>query len=141
MSEGELLTLFVPFGRIVSLRIMRNRWGRSRGLGFVEYDTLESAVAAKDKMHGHKLEDRSIIVDYAEPDPLNTPEGQARHEEKLARIQAKKHAPSGRMNLDQPFSSAPASKRTGERLRQSVYDQRQHHSQVGAKFAARNKKK
>lgn len=148
MSEGELLTLFVPFGRIISLRIMRNRWGRSRGLGFIEFDTLEAAVEAKTKMHGYKITDRSIIVDYAEPDPYNTPEGLARHEAAQARHPhpaptASSARPAGRTNLDQSRPSpsyGTSPKKFFTPQRQSVYDSRTHHSNVGAKFSARNKK-
>ena len=48
-TEGELLSLFVPFGKVISLKIMHNRWGKSRGLGFVEFENLDSAIAAKEK--------------------------------------------------------------------------------------------
>lgn len=84
-TEGELLTLFIPEGKIVSVRIMCNRWGKSRGLGYVEYENLDDAVRAKEKFHNYKLGDRTIIVDYAQPDPFLTPEGKARHEDALAK--------------------------------------------------------
>lgn len=84
-NEGQLLSLFAPFGRIISIQIVHNQWGKSRGMGFVEFDSLESAVDAKVKMHNRLVEDRTIIVDYAEPDPFKTPEGIARHEEALNR--------------------------------------------------------
>jgi RNA recognition motif-containing protein len=84
-TEGELLSLFVPYGKIVAIRIMHNRWGKSRGLGYVEYENLSDAIRAKEKFHNFHLGDRSIIVDYAQPDPFLTPEGKARHEEALAK--------------------------------------------------------
>lgn len=84
-NEGQLLSLFAPFGRIISIQVVHNRWGKSRGMGFVEFDDLNAAVDAKVKMHNHLLEDRTIIVDYAEPDPFKTLEGQARHDEALKR--------------------------------------------------------
>jgi RNA recognition motif-containing protein len=82
-TEGELLSLFITEGKIVSVRIMHNRWGKSRGLGYVEYENLDDAIRAKEKYHNFWIEDRTIIVDYAAPDPFLTPEGQARHEEAL----------------------------------------------------------
>ena len=84
-TEGELLDLFISEGKIISVRIMHNRWGKSRGLGYVEYENLDDAVRAKEKYHNFNLGDRSIIVDYAQPDPFLTPEGKARHEEALAK--------------------------------------------------------
>lgn len=84
-TEGELLDLFIPEGKIISLRIMHNRWGKSRGMGYIEYENLDDAIRAKEKYHNFRLGDRTIIVDYAQPDPFLTPEGQARHEEALER--------------------------------------------------------
>ena len=82
-TEGELLDLFIPEGKIISLRIMHNRWGKSRGMGYIEYENLDDAIRAKEKYHNFYLGDRSIIVDYAQPDPFLTPEGQARHQQAL----------------------------------------------------------
>jgi RNA recognition motif-containing protein len=82
-TEGELLSLFITEGKIVSLRIMHNKWGKSRGLGYIEYENLDDAIRAKEKYHNYMLGDRTIIVDYAQPDPFLTPEGQARHQEAL----------------------------------------------------------
>ena len=143
-TEGELLSLFVPFGKVVSLKIMHNRWGKSRGMGFIEFDTLESAIAAKEKMHQYKLGDLSIIVDFAQPDPFLTPEGKARHEEALERHPQRRQSEN--------FTSRPtpskkpkvkhfSSPKQFEHQRQSVFDSRFHHARVGAKFATRNKKK
>ncbi|HBP51639.1 MAG: RNA recognition motif domain containing protein [Candidatus Shapirobacteria bacterium GW2011_GWE1_38_10] len=152
-SEGELLELFVPFGKVISLKIMHNRWGKSRGMGFIEFDTLESAVAAKEKMHKYKLGDLGIIVDYAEPDPFLTPEGQARREEALKRHPQRAQAlsstyrPPKTINKpEEDKSGHPAlkhfhSSKDFEHQRQSVFESRFHHAKVGAKFAARNKKK
>lgn len=154
-SEGELLSLFVPFGKIISLKIMRNRWGKSRGIGFIEFDNLESAVAAKEKMHKYKLGDLGIIVDYAEPDPFLTPEGQSRHEEALkkhpqrAQSLSSTYRPPRSTAVDkseQPNSGHPALKhfhspKDFQHQRQSVFESRFHHAKVGAKFADRNKKK
>jgi RNA recognition motif-containing protein len=115
-TEGELLSLFAPFGRIIALKIMHNQWGKSRGLGFVEFDDLTSAINAKNQLHNHQLEERSIIVDFSEPDPFLTPEGRQRH------FQAQKQKKS-------------------HHLRQSVYDSRHHGSRIGAKFASRTRRK
>lgn len=145
-TEGDLLALFIPFGRVIAVKIMHTQWGKSRGLGFVEFDNLDSAVTAKTKMHNHQVDlDRTIIVDYAAPDPFNTPEGQKRHQQALA----KKEVRFSRFAKNSPSSEKPTYKTNLHPLikpvygstRQSVYDSRSHHSHVGAKFANRNKKK
>ena len=150
-SEGQLLELFVQYGRIIAVKIMRNKWGKSRGLGFVEFDTLEEAVEAKTKMHNYKMPDRTIIVDYAEPDPFLTPEGAARHQEKVVkyapRVAENAAAPLGpklyvprKPSVAKPsYHTSPKKFFTGQR--QSVYDSRTHHAKVGAKFAAKSKKR
>ncbi len=124
---------------------MHTQWGKSRGMGFIEFDNLESSIAAKTKLHNHPLEDRTIIVDYAEPDPFNTPEGQQRHQEAVERKTVRyakfpKHLPQ-----DKPASKPEASvfkrKPVFGKTRQSIYDSRTHHSRVGAKFSSRNKSK
>lgn len=152
ITEGELLELFAPFGRVVSLKIMHTKWGKSRGLGFVEFDNLDSAVSAKTKLHNYKIDiDRTIIVDYAEPDPFKTEEGQARHQEAVARKEirfARFHKNSSKIPLS---SRGEAPTESGKGVfkrksvfgqnRQSVYDSRTHHSRVGAKFAHRTRGK
>lgn len=139
-TEGELLSLFVPFGKVVSLKIMHNRWGKSRGMGFVEFEDLDSAITAKKELHNHRLGDLSIIVDYSEPDPFLTPEGQARHEEALNRH------PKRREEENRVYPKKTTQKikkqfpKNTQHSRQSVYDSRTHHARVGAKFSRRNKK-
>lgn len=151
-TEGELLELFVPFGKVISLKIMHNRWGKSRGLGFIEFEELESAIAAKEKMHRYKLGDLAIIVDYAQPDPFLTPEGQSRHLEALQRHPQRAQAPLVvgkkvfKNKIDEANPGHPALKhfhspKDFEHQRQSVFESRFHHAKIGAKFAARNKKK
>lgn len=153
-TEGELLELFVPFGKVVSLKIMHNRWGKSRGMGFIEFDTLESATLAKEKMHRYKLGELAMIVDYSEPDPFLTPEGKARHEEALDRHPQRRQAENvtykaapKRKNFNDKFSEKKSdlkhfsSPKNFEHQRQSVFDSRYHHSKIGAKFAKRNKGK
>jgi RNA recognition motif-containing protein len=151
-TEGELLTLFAPFGRVVSLKIMHTAWGKSRGIGYVEFDNLESSIAAKKALHNHRVSaERTIIVDYALPDPLTTPDGRQRHDEKLAKKEARfarfskvNHPATAGLNPDRdnPASTVPFKRKpVFGQTRQSVYDSRSHHSNVGAKFAKRTKKK
>lgn len=146
-TEGELLTLFAPFGRVTSLKIMHTPWGNSRGIGFVEFDNLDSSVAAKKALHNHQVsQERTIIVDYAAPDPVFTPEGRQRLAEKAAKKEvrfARFSKTNASPNPDQdkadmvPFKRKPVFGST----RQSVYDSRSHHSKVGSKFAKRTRGK
>jgi len=141
-TEGQLLSLFAPFGRVVALQIAHNQWGKSRGLGFVEFDNLDSALTAKTKLHNYQLEDRSIIVDFAKADPALTPEGQERHQQALAR---KPHRRLRNVDLsanpenkprDAKFFNRSFKNKAGKsRVRQSVFDSRHFGARVGRKFA------
>jgi RNA recognition motif-containing protein len=161
-TEGELVTLFAPFGRITALRIMHNQWGKSRGMGFVEYDEQNDAIKAKETMHNYHVDpERTIIVDYAQPDPYLTPEGAARNIAALAG--KKKTRPSAVLPevegaTYQTFEAAPKKKYTApkpvsvseekpvfhgksyfEHQRPTVFKSRAFHAKVGAKFSSRNK--
>jgi RNA recognition motif-containing protein len=116
-TEGELLSLFIPEGKIVSVRIMHNKWGKSRGLGYVEFENIDDAIRAKEKFHNYRIdEDRTIIVDYAAPDPFLTPEGQERHQEALERH------PNRRQS--QPFLPHPDSDQNDYREQKRSFDDR-----------------
>jgi len=117
-TEGELLSLFIAEGKIISVRIMHNQWGKSRGIGFVEFENLDDAIRAKTKFHNYYIGDRTIIVDYAEADPFLTAEGQARHEEAL------KDHPNRRQA--QPFLPHPDSDVSDYRAQKRSIDNRQY---------------
>lgn len=112
-TEGELLSLFIPEGKIISVRIMHNKWGKSRGLGYVEFENIDDAVRAKQKFHNYRIdEDRTIIVDYAAPDPFLTPEGQARHEEALEKHPNRRQSQTFLPHPDMDSSDYRQQKRT-----------------------------
>ncbi len=154
-TESDLLSLFITEGKIISIKIIHNRWGRSRGMGYVEYENIGDAVNAKQKYHNYKLEDRTIIVDYAQPDPFKTPEGQARHQEALAKHNKHRKSYIEKNTSHGSRSSTWSDKREdqnaapplvrgvkkGQKIRQTVFNSRAFGSKVGAKFASRNKKR
>jgi RNA recognition motif-containing protein len=117
-TEGELLSLFISEGKIISVRVIHNRWGKSRGIGYVEYENLDDAIKAKEKFHNHFLDDRTIIVDYAQPDPFLTEEGKTRHEEALD-----KHP--NRRQSRQPFLPHPDSDISDYQQQKKSFDSQQ----------------
>ncbi len=138
-TEGELLSLFAPFGRIISLKIMHNQWGKSRGMGYVEFDNIDSATQAKKELHNFRVdESRTIIVDYAKPDPFKTPEGQQRHQRAIE-AKEKRFARFHKNAQSAPTNKFKKTKPTFGTVRQSIYDQRTHHSRVGSKFATKTR--
>lgn len=68
VADSDLLELFEPFGSVVSASVVMDREsGRSKGFGFVEMDTRESAQAAIDTLNGKDHEGRNLTVNEARP--------------------------------------------------------------------------
>lgn len=67
-TDESLHQAFSQAGTVVSATIMKDKFtGRSRGFGFVEMDSEESAKAAIDMWNGKELDGRSLIVNEARP--------------------------------------------------------------------------
>ncbi len=66
----ELKEAFSEFGEVGFVKIVTDReTGRSKGFGFVEFETVEEATAAKEAMDGKDLDGRAINVDFAQEKP------------------------------------------------------------------------
>ena len=67
-TEEQLHTLFAECGPIVKTQLIMDReTGRSKGFGFVEYETEEAAQAAIQKFNGSALGSRNLTVNEARP--------------------------------------------------------------------------
>lgn len=133
--EGQLLSLFVACGKVIDVRIIKNKRGNSRGMAYIEFDNIKDAVTAQKKFHNHHVTpDRTIIVDFAKPDPFLTPEGKARHLEALKK-KKEYHQQSQNKPPDYPRSKSPHP--SPSHVRSSLYQSRQYGSKIGAKFARR----
>jgi cold-inducible RNA-binding protein len=67
-TDGELTEAFAQFGEIVEVRVISDRFtGRSKGIAFVEFTTVEAANAAIEGMNNSTLGDRQIFVSVARP--------------------------------------------------------------------------
>ena len=64
-EEEQMKELFAPFGIISSLVVMKDETGRSKGFGFVSYESHESAARAVDELNGKTFGDREIYVGRA----------------------------------------------------------------------------
>ncbi|KAL1021551.1 hypothetical protein UPYG_G00014700 [Umbra pygmaea] len=54
-SDEKLKNVFSEFGRTLSVRVMLDEMGRSRGFGFVNYENHEDAQRAVEEMNGKEL--------------------------------------------------------------------------------------
>ena len=65
-TDSDLRTLFEGAGGVQTVSIITDRdTGKSRGFAFVEMDTESSAQAAIDKLNGHSLQERDLVVNVA----------------------------------------------------------------------------
>lgn len=66
----ELKEAFSEFGNVGFVKIVTDReTGRSKGFGFVEFETVEEATAAQEAMDGKELDGRELKVDFAQEKP------------------------------------------------------------------------
>jgi RNA recognition motif-containing protein len=66
VTEDELVQVFGQCGQVSEARIVKDRdTGRSKGFGFVEMLNDDEATHAIDRMKGHDLKGRPIMVDEA----------------------------------------------------------------------------
>ncbi|XP_030533835.1 glycine-rich RNA-binding protein 2, mitochondrial-like [Rhodamnia argentea] len=70
VDDHSLKDAFSSFGDVVEARVITDRdSGRSRGFGFVNFSSGESASSALSAMDGQELHGRSIAVKYATERP------------------------------------------------------------------------
>lgn len=68
MSEDELNDAFAAHGKVASAVIIKDRdTGRSKGFGFVEFESDDEGKAAEKALNGTELGGRSITVNEARP--------------------------------------------------------------------------
>lgn len=66
VTDGELEDLFKQYGEVLSARVIVDKYtDRSRGFGFVEMSSSESAQAAIDALNGTEVKGRTINVSVA----------------------------------------------------------------------------
>jgi len=67
-TEDDVRNLFSSFGDVESVNLINDpATGRSRGFGFVEMTTEESASKAKDGLNNQPFQERNLNVDLARP--------------------------------------------------------------------------
>ena len=73
-TDDELQDVFAAHGKVVSAKVITDReTGRSKGFGFVEFETEEEAQAAMKALHDSELGGRRILVNEARPQEPRAP--------------------------------------------------------------------
>ncbi|XP_022057265.2 embryonic polyadenylate-binding protein-like [Acanthochromis polyacanthus] len=65
-TDETLKDIFSAFGRTLSVRVMKDEKGRSRGFGFVNYGNHEDAQKAVDQMNGKEVDGKILYVGRAQ---------------------------------------------------------------------------
>ena len=76
VTEEELRQVFTPFGQVISIRIMNDKYissGQSRGYAFVEMPSQSEGKAAITALSGKTLE--HMTIDVIEALPLSDKKG------------------------------------------------------------------
>ncbi|KAK7899022.1 hypothetical protein WMY93_019875 [Mugilogobius chulae] len=66
IDDEKLRELFSQFGNALSIRVMTDATGKSRGFGFVSFERHEDAQKAVDEMNGKDFQGRTIYVGRAQ---------------------------------------------------------------------------
>ena len=68
MTDADLESTFAAFGAVSSAKVIMDReTNRSKGFGFVEFDSKDEAEAAIENLNGKEVSGRSIVVNEARP--------------------------------------------------------------------------
>lgn len=66
-TDVDLRTAFSPFGKVVSVKIVSDRRGRTKGFGYVEMADDTSAKAAMESLRGTQVNGRTMDIVLEEP--------------------------------------------------------------------------
>ncbi|XP_030109305.1 polyadenylate-binding protein 4 isoform X5 [Mus musculus] len=66
VDDGNLKELFSQFGKTLSVKVMRDSSGKSKGFGFVSYEKHEDANKAVEEMNGKEMSGKAIFVGRAQ---------------------------------------------------------------------------
>ncbi len=67
-SENDLKDLFSEYGSVASVKIISDQaTGRSRGFGFVEYESGANGNAAIEELNEKDFKGRKLVVNEARP--------------------------------------------------------------------------
>src|SRR5690242_384233 len=68
IDEDWLYREFEQFGTITGCRVISDReTGRSKGFGYVEFESADAAAKAQKEMMGYELDGRPLNVDFSTP--------------------------------------------------------------------------
>ena len=68
ITKARLEEVFSPFGTILDCAVVSDKFsGRSKGFGFVEFESEDAGRQAIEKLNGTDLDGRNVVVNEARP--------------------------------------------------------------------------
>lgn len=68
VTKATLEEMFSPFGTINDVSVVTDKFsGRSKGFGFVEFESEDAGRQAIEKLNGSDMDGRNIVVNEARP--------------------------------------------------------------------------
>ncbi len=68
INKSKLEEMFSQFGQINDATVVTDKFsGRSKGFGFVEFESADAAKQAIEKLNGTDMEGRNLVVNEARP--------------------------------------------------------------------------
>ena len=68
VNKAKLEEMFSPFGTINDCSVVSDKFsGRSKGFGFVEFESDDAGREAIEKLNGSDIDGRNIVVNEARP--------------------------------------------------------------------------
>jgi len=65
-DEAKLNEMFQKYGKISSVKVMKSDDGKSKGFGFVSFESPEEAMVACDELNGQDLDGKTVFVGRAQ---------------------------------------------------------------------------
>jgi len=105
-TDDDLTKLFGSYGTITSATLMKDMNGKSRGFGFVNFQSPDSAAAAVEVLNGSTIDDKVLYVGRAQKKAEREAELKAKIEqERISRYEKLQGANLYLKNLDDNFSN------------------------------------
>lgn len=68
VTKARLEEVFSPFGALTECTVISDKFsGRSKGFGFIEFESDDAAHQAIEKLNGSDVDGRNLIVNEAKP--------------------------------------------------------------------------
>lgn len=123
VKDEKLEESFKNYGNLKEHSVVKARNGKSKGFGFVTFETVEQATAAKEAMDGKEIEGRAITVHFSNSSPRKK-QAKAKKEEKT----------------EEKEQASPKRKSKGKRKNRKKKGQQQREAEPASEEAQRNPK-